>query len=263
MRRDLKLLSFILLPVTQILVPAISLIVSLFTLFGWFVSVSFCGNPLKPWKEIPIILEKAYAKFTIDIKRYADNYGHVSGIPDNWNGKVYGLGVDPLVIAIAIFLYAFGVILMSPLILLTFILKAVPIVVSNLIKTWKSGLAFYVDTIKTYYSMPILTEYGNYLEEYGKLVKGLNPSQLYDCVATYNKECNPSQCINLEKIGCGIICLLIPILLAFASFIIGLVFVLVVPPIVFLIGLGMWIFGWPIVIAAPPVIYVGGNIYLI
>jgi len=251
------------LPVTQILVPAISLIVSLFTLFGWFVSVSFCGEPLKPWKEIPNILEKAYTKFTVDIKRYADNYGHVSGIPDNWNGKVYGLGVDPLVIAIAIFLYAFGVILMSPLILLTFVLKAVPILVSNVIKTWKSGFAFYVDTIKKYYDMPILTEYENYLEQYGKLVKELNPSQLYDCAATYNKECNPSQCINLEKIGFGIICLFVPIILAFGSFIIGLVFVLVVPPIVFLIGFGMWIFGWPIVIAAPPVIYVGGWIAIL
>ena len=263
MRRDLKLLSFILLPVTQILVPAISLIVSLFTLFGWFVSVAFCGEPLKPWKEIPTILEKAYTKFTVDIKRYADNYGHVSGIPDNWNGKVYGLGVDPLVIAIAIFLYAFGVVLMTPLILLTFVLKAVPILVSNVIKTWKSGFTLYVDTIKKYYDMPILTEYENYLEQYGKLVKELNPSQLYDCAATYNKECNPSQCINLEKIGFGIICLFVPILLAFGSFIIGLVFVLVVPPIVFLIGFGIWLFAWPIVIAAPPVIYVGGNIYLI
>ena len=260
MRRDLKLLSFILLPVTQILVPAISLIVSLFTLFGWFVSISFCGRPLKPWKEIPNILEKAYTKFTVDIKRYADNYGHVSGIPDNWNGKVYGLGVDPLVIAIAIFLYAFGVILMSPLILFTFILKLVPIIVSNLIKTWKSGFAFYVGTVKDYYKMPILTEYENYLEEYGKLVKGLNPSQLYDCCSTYNKECNPSQCINLDKIGFGIVCLLIPIILAFASFFIGLVFVLVVPPIVFLIGFGIWIFAWPIVIAAPPVIYIGGKL---
>ena len=200
MRRDLKLLSFILLPVTQILVPAISLIVSLFTLFGWFVSVSFCGEPLKPWKEIPNILEKAYTKFTVDIKRYADNYGHESGIPNNWDGKVYGLGVDPLVIAIAIFLYIFGVVSMSPVILLIFIVKAVPIFVATFLECWKNGLALYIDTIKNYYSYEIFTNYWKALVEYFKLIKELDSVK----VENYRILCQNKQLLaylNIQKIS--------------------------------------------------------------
>ena len=45
-RRNLKLLSFILLPITHLLIPPVSLILSLITLMPWFLFLSFIGYPI-------------------------------------------------------------------------------------------------------------------------------------------------------------------------------------------------------------------------
>ena len=66
------------------------------------------------------------------------NYSHESGIPENWNGRVYGMAVDPLVIIIAIFLYIMGAIAVTPVIFLTFILKAFPIFLETFVQFWKN-----------------------------------------------------------------------------------------------------------------------------
>ena len=98
--RNLKLLSFILLPITQILTPAITVIVSPIVLIPWFACISFCGYPLEPWRKIKNILGKIWTKSTSVIKEYAENKGNESENPSNWNGTVFGLAVDPLLIAI-------------------------------------------------------------------------------------------------------------------------------------------------------------------
>ena len=99
--RNLKLLSFILMPITQILIPTITMIVSPIILIPWFASVSFCGFPLEPWKEIANILGKIWTKSTSVIKDYEKNKGNESETPSIWDGtRVLGLAVDPLVIAI-------------------------------------------------------------------------------------------------------------------------------------------------------------------
>ena len=94
--RNLKLLSFILLPITQILIPAITMIVSPIILIPWFACISFCGYPLEPWWKIKNIFGKVWTKSTRVIKEYAEN----KETPSNWDGTVLGLAVDPLVIAI-------------------------------------------------------------------------------------------------------------------------------------------------------------------
>ena len=99
-QRNLKLLSFILLPITQILIPAITMIVSPIIFIPWFACISFCGYPLEPWRKIKDILGKVWKKFTSVVKDYAENKGNESETPSNWDGTVLGLAVDPLVIAI-------------------------------------------------------------------------------------------------------------------------------------------------------------------
>ena len=93
-KRNLKLLSFILLPITQITSLAITMIVSLIYFFPYFACVSFCGHPLQPWREIKEILGKVWTRSTRDINKYAEKNGHGSGI-----------SVDPLVISATIFLW--------------------------------------------------------------------------------------------------------------------------------------------------------------
>ena len=81
LRRNLKLLSFLLLPFTQILIPPVTFVIALHTLLPWFAVKSFIGFPTAPWERIETISKKAWKKFYKDTKAFADNYGHESGIP--------------------------------------------------------------------------------------------------------------------------------------------------------------------------------------
>ena len=36
------------------------------------------------------------------MQSFYSNYGHQSGIPVNWDGRVYGLPVDPVIVIIAL-----------------------------------------------------------------------------------------------------------------------------------------------------------------
>ena len=93
-KRNLKLLSFILLPITQIITTPITVIVSLIYFLPYFACVSFYGCPLKPWREIKENLGKVWERSTRDINKYAEKNGHESGS-----------SVDPLVISATIFLW--------------------------------------------------------------------------------------------------------------------------------------------------------------
>ena len=93
-KRNLKLLSFILLPITQIITTPITMIVSLIYFFPYFACVSFYGCPLKPWREIKENLGKVWERSTRDINKYAEKDGHESGS-----------SVDPLVFSATIFLW--------------------------------------------------------------------------------------------------------------------------------------------------------------
>ena len=61
-----------------------------------------------------------------------------SGIPEHWDGTVYGMAVDPLIIIIAIFLHVIGVIVMTPVIFVIFISKAVLIFLETFSQFWKN-----------------------------------------------------------------------------------------------------------------------------
>ena len=93
-KRNLKLLSFILLPITQIITTPITMIVSLIYFLPYFACVSFYGCPLQPWREIKENLGKVWERSTRDINKYAEKNGHESGS-----------SVDPLVISATIFLW--------------------------------------------------------------------------------------------------------------------------------------------------------------
>ena len=138
LRRNLKILNFLLLPITHALVPPVTLIVALIAFFPWFAIESFIGFPTRPWRRIRKILNQLWRKFTTDVKEFADNYGHESGIPHDWDGTVYGLVVDPIVVIITIFVYIIGAIAMTPIIFVIFILKALPIFLETFIQFWKN-----------------------------------------------------------------------------------------------------------------------------
>ena len=62
----------------------------------------------------------------------------------------------------------------------------------------------------------------------------------------------------MQDVGCAILVLWFPLLLALIMWSLGLCLVLTVPPFTFLSVLGLWILGWPLVVAFLPVAYILG-----
>ena len=132
LRRNVKILSFMLLPFTHLLIPPVTFIVALIIFLPWYILMSFAGSPYASWKDIKRVNLLIWKKFTKDAKKIADNYGHSSGIPENWDGTVYGLAVDPVVIIVALFLYVMALFYMTPVMLTIFAIKALPIFLCTL-----------------------------------------------------------------------------------------------------------------------------------
>eukprot|EP00092_Neocalanus_flemingeri_P014434 GFUD01015573.1.p1 GENE.GFUD01015573.1~~GFUD01015573.1.p1 ORF type:complete len:737 (+),score=107.38 GFUD01015573.1:170-2380(+) len=138
LRRNIKLLSFILIPIVHLLIPPVTFIIALFFHVPWFSAISFAGFPLKPWKKIAPIHAIVWKKFATDVESFSRNYGHPSGIPMDWDGRVYGLPVDPIAVIISLFLYIFATIPVTIGVFLIFIIKAIPIFLGVLTEFWKT-----------------------------------------------------------------------------------------------------------------------------
>ena len=67
----------------------------------------------------------------------------------------------------------------------------------------------------------------------------------------------------MQDVGCAILVLWFPFLLALTMWSLGLCLVLTVPPLTFLSVLGLWILGWPLVVAFLPVAYILGWVLII
>ena len=127
LRRMLKTLSFTILPFLHFFIPPVIFITGLVILLPWFCAVSFSGHPGTPWIKIKEIFTLVWNKFTKDAEQFAENYGHWSGIPENWDGTIYGMAIDPIIIILSLFLYVIAIILISPVVFVIFIIKSIPI----------------------------------------------------------------------------------------------------------------------------------------
>ena len=77
-------------------------------------------------------------------------------------------------------------------------------------------------------------------------------------LSSYCKNLNPLNILPKEA-GCEIFCLLIPILMVFIMWTVGLILVLIIPPFMILVGFAMWVMFWPVVIFLPPTLYFAGK----
>ena len=138
LRTNLKILSFLLLPVIHMLVPVVTLVVSLLYFSVKYSFVSFIGFPGSNWRNIRKNLEIGWQKFATDMEGFYSNYGHQSGIPVNWDGRVYGLPVDPVIVLIALLVYLVILLPLSLAVMFIFLLKCVPIFLGTLTQFWAS-----------------------------------------------------------------------------------------------------------------------------
>ena len=61
------------------------------------------------------------------LQAFVDNYGNNHGIPDNWDGRMYGGIYNPLVFSFTIFLFLYGTISMPIAVTTIVIFKFLPI----------------------------------------------------------------------------------------------------------------------------------------
>ena len=138
LRPNLKILSFLLLPLIHLLVPPATFVLSLIFFSIKYFFIAFGGFPWKPWRAIRSNLETGWAKFATDMESFYSNYGHPSGIPVNWDGRVYGLPVDPVVVIICLLAYTVTLVPFSLVVFLLFIAKTIPIFLGTLVSFWRS-----------------------------------------------------------------------------------------------------------------------------
>lgn len=127
LRRNIKLLSIVLLPTIHLLIPPVVFILCIIVFIPWFSLLAFAGYPQDPWQKIKKYHKVAWMKFATDVNRIYQNYGHQSGIPLNWDGSVYGLPVDPIAVILSIFLYLVSLLPISIGTFIIFLVKAIPI----------------------------------------------------------------------------------------------------------------------------------------
>ena len=73
-----------------------------------------------------------------DTERLFENFGHPSGIPQDWDGRVYKMPVDPIKIIPNLCLYLVGLLPVSLGTLGIFAIKAIPIYLATLLEFWKT-----------------------------------------------------------------------------------------------------------------------------
>ena len=138
LRANVKLISFLIIPIVHLLLPTAIFLGSLLVHLAWFSSISFVGFPFKPWQKIPEVMKKFWAKYVTDMERLFENFGHPSGIPQDWDGRVYGLPVDPIKIITNLLLYLVALLPISLATFMIFAIKAVPIFLGTFVAFWKT-----------------------------------------------------------------------------------------------------------------------------
>ena len=266
LRKDLKLISFLLLP-SHLLVPILTFVASIIFYTVTFFGMSFIGFPLRLRTEIPETLKFGWIKFASDMDSFFTNYGDPSGIPTGWDGNVYGLPLDPVVLIISLFVYLIVFVPFSLATFLLFIIKAVPIFLGTITQFLKAlsicdALSWFRKVLTDYSKIKVLSSYGAKLKGYASLVKTINPSKLSRLLCSYCTDMSPLKLIP-SNMGVSILCLWIPILTSSILWLIGLVIVLTVPPLSFLILLLLWLEGWLVVIPFWPLLYVMGWVLII
>ena len=194
----------------------------------------------------------AWKIFKTKVDEFSTNYGHPSGIPLDWNGRVYGGMFNPVSFVLSIILYVISVIPFTISILTIFLIKSLPFFIRVWVETWeKISIAIakkeFTKKVKEYAQWKILERCKKDITSFADSIKCLSPAKLGKLINSYLTDFSPCKLIP-KDIGLGIICLWFPIIIVFMMWFVGLLLVLTIPPLTFLTFLVLWILTWPLVI---------------
>ena len=263
LRPNLKVMSFIFVPPTHFLVPVVIAALS----FGGAVPAaafsSFAGYPHVAWSKVEHLTRKFWKRYVTDIKAHVENFGHETGIPENWDGKIYGLPVDPMTIVMAILFYAYGIPPVSIGLIGIIVLKSIPMLLKAIVEFWNKFN--YCTAIKDWVAMIVkLIEYEacrmyeEIIKEYFNTIRFFNPNFVCESVRGYSEEFDFFPWMERSGLdACGMLCLCPCIAITFLFWLVGYVGVIGFTVGALLVGFVLWILGWAIAIVVPPVIYIG------
>ena len=268
LRRSLKMWSILLVPPTHFLVPAVIATITFGACVPVSMAASFVGWPQKAWQKMPQLVEKFWHRYVTDVKKYVVNYGHPSGIPQNWNGRIYGMPLDPFHIVMGILFYAYAILPVTLFITVIIVIKAIPIVISAVIAfhntiNYPSAAKSWCETIENFARFDCCKEWGEILSNYGSWAKHLNPANIGTALREYSKEYNPCKCLPKEPKDCEICCLSPCIALVFIFYAIGAACIVLGISILIVLGFILWLVCWIFVLVVPPLLYIGSWIGLL
>ena len=263
LRPNLKVMSFIFVPPTHFLVPFVIGALSFGGAVPTAAAASFAGFPHKAWSKVGHLTEKFWLRYVTQVKAHVENFGHETGIPENWDGKIYGLPVDPMTIVMAILFYAYGIPPVSIGLIGIVVLKSIPILLKCIVDFWNkwnycTAIKDWAKMIVELFEYEACSMYTKIISEYSGALRFLDPTFVSESVRGYCEEFDFFPWIERNKIdACSALCLSPCILLTFALWITGLFGVIGLTVGCLLLGLFVWIMGWAITLVVPPVIYIG------
>ena len=258
LRRSLKLWSFVLTPPTHFLVPVVIAVLSFGASIPTAAALSFAGYPHKPWQKTKPLIKKFWTRYVDEMEAHVRNYGHETGIPENWDGKIYGLALDPITIVMSILFYVYAVIPVTVGVVTVLAIKTLPIVLQTVVQYCKcnnfgKASKCWCESINNFGQWNACEKFAKFLSGYFEMAEGLSPARIGKALTGYSKDCNVTRCYPKE--GIEIFCLSPCILLVTIFWAIGFVGVLAVTTGFLVICFVLWVAGWPIALLLPPAVY--------
>ena len=262
LRPNLKVMSFIFVPPTHFLVPLVIGVLSFGGAIPTAAAASFAGYPHKAWSKVDQLTKKFWKRYVTDIKAHVDNFGHETGIPENWDGKIYGLPVDPMTIVMAILFYAYGIPPVSIGLIAIVVLKSIPMLLRAVAEYWEKVNYFravkdWIKLVRQGLEYQACSKYAQIIGEYSNFIEMLDPKFVSQLVGEYTTECDFFPWLKrLDIDPCSGLILSPCLILTFFAWLFGLVGVVALTVGLLLAGVFIWMMGWSVTIIVPPAIYV-------
>ena len=133
-RKNLRILLLMILPVVHVLFPIIVLILGLAGALTYFTTYSIAciyegERWMKPWNDFRTGIKKYWEMHVNFVKVLDTNYDHPTGIPQNWQGTIYGLPIGPTQIIFGLLLTIHGIIICGAGTFLVITPKWIPMII--------------------------------------------------------------------------------------------------------------------------------------
>ena len=135
MTMALKVTCFVSTPIVMALMPPIGLVVIFIIFFLWCFMFGISGYGHATWLQLPNVTKEFWKYFGEHRERVRINHSH--GVPDDWDGRMYGFPVNPGIVFLSIVGYFVGLVIITPCVFLVTMFKSPAIFLLGVYEFWK------------------------------------------------------------------------------------------------------------------------------